>query len=136
MGRRVSIEVPGFEHDNPIPAACRVGPFLITSGVSGKEPYTGKLPDGIEAQCEQMFATVRKILEIAGGSPEDVVKMNVWMKDRSQRPHLNKGWLEMFPDPHSRPARHTFQSADLPGAMLVQCEVFAVVSNDITEIQS
>ena len=69
MGRRVSIEVPGFEHDNPIPAACRVGPFLITSGVSGKEPYTGKLPDGIEAQCEQMFATVRKILEIAGGGP-------------------------------------------------------------------
>src|SRR6266853_4525029 len=47
MGRRVSIEVPGFEHDNPIPAACRVGPFLITSGVSGKEPGTGKLPDGI-----------------------------------------------------------------------------------------
>ena len=127
MGRRVSIEVPGFEHDNPIPAACRVGPFLISSGVSGKDPYTGKLPDGIEAQCEQMFATVRKILEIAGGGPEDVVKMNVWMKDRTQRPHLNKGWLEMFPDPHSRPARHTFQSSDLPGAMLVQCEIFAVI---------
>ena len=51
-----------------------------------------------------MFATVRRILEIAGGGPGDVVKMNVWMKDRSQRPHLNKGWLDMFPDPHSRPA--------------------------------
>src|SRR5271168_4469359 len=55
MGRRVSIEVPGFEHDNPIPAACRVGPFLVSSGVSGKEPYTGKLPEGIDAQCDQMF---------------------------------------------------------------------------------
>jgi 2-iminobutanoate/2-iminopropanoate deaminase len=128
MARRVSIEVPGFEHDNPIPAACRVGPFLITSGVSGKEPYTGKMLEGIEAQCAQMFATVRQILEIAGGSPEDVVKMNVWMKDRTQRPALNKGWLEMFPDPHSRPARHTFESKDLPGQMLVQCEVIAVVS--------
>jgi 2-iminobutanoate/2-iminopropanoate deaminase len=127
MGRRVSIEVPGFGHDAPIPAACRVGPFLVTSAVSGKEPFTGKMPEGIDAQCAMMFATVRQILEIAGCSPEDVVKMNVWMKDRTQRPHLNKEWLVMFPDEHSRPARHTFAAPDLPGTMLVQCEVFAVV---------
>jgi enamine deaminase RidA (YjgF/YER057c/UK114 family) len=128
MGKRVSIEVPGFGHDAPIPAASLVGPFLVSSAVSGKEPYTSKMPEGIDAQCERMFATVRQILEIAGGTPEDVVKMNVWMKDRTQRPHLNKVWLEMFPDPHSRPARHTFEAHDLPGTMLVQCEVFAVVS--------
>jgi enamine deaminase RidA (YjgF/YER057c/UK114 family) len=128
MGRRVSIEVPGFEHDNPIPAACRVGNLLVSSGISGKEAYTGKLPDGIEAQCANMWATVRKILELAGGSPEDVVKVNVWMKDRAQRTQLNVGWLEMFPDEHSRPARHTFQAADLPGAMLVQCELTAVIA--------
>jgi 2-iminobutanoate/2-iminopropanoate deaminase len=127
MARRISIEVPGFEHDNPIPAACLVGPFLITSGVSGKEPYTGNMPEGIDAQCERMFTTVREILELAGGSPEDVVKMNVWMKDRTLRPHLNKGWLAMFPDPHSRPARHTFAAPDLPGSMLVQCEVMAII---------
>ena len=127
MGRRLSIDVPGFGHDNPIPAACKVGPFLISSGVSGKEPYTGKMLEGLEAQCAQMFATVRQILEIAGGSPEDIVKMNVWMKDRSQRDTLNVGWLEMFPDEHSRPARHTFAAPDLPGSMLVQCEVFAVL---------
>ena len=127
MGRRLSIDVPGFGHDNPIPAACKVGPFLISSGVSGKEPYTGKMLEGLEAQCAQMFATVRQILEIAGGSPEDIVKMNVWMKDRSQRDTLNVGWLEMFPDEHSRPARHTFAAPDLPVSMLVQCEVFAVL---------
>jgi 2-iminobutanoate/2-iminopropanoate deaminase len=127
VGRRLSIDVPGFGHDNPIPAACKVGPFLISSGVSGKEPYTGKMLEGLEAQCAQMFATVRQILEIAGGSPEDIVKMNVWMKDRSQRDTLNVGWLEMFPDEHSRPARHTFAAPDLPGSMLVQCEIFAVL---------
>ena len=127
MSKRVSIEVPGFEHEAPIPAACRIGPYLISSGVSGKELYTGKFPEGIDAQCEQMFATVAKILEIAGGSPADVIKMNVWMKDRTQRPHLNKSWLKMFPDEHSRPARHTFAEPDLPGAMLVQCEIFAIL---------
>lgn len=127
MSRRVSIEVPGFGHDAPIPAASRIGPFLISSAVSGKELYTGKLPDGIEAQCRQMFSTVRLVLGAAGGSPEDIVKMTVWMKDRSQRSELNKHWLEMFPDEHSRPARHTFAAPDLPGTMLIQCEVFAIL---------
>jgi 2-iminobutanoate/2-iminopropanoate deaminase len=127
MGRRISIEVPGFAHDAPIPAACRVGPFMTTSVVSGKELFTGNMPEGIEAQCERMFATVRLILEVAGATPEDVVKMTVWMKDRTQRPALNKGWLEMFPDPHSRPARHTFAAPDLPGSMLVQCEITAII---------
>ena len=127
MSRRVSIEVPGMEHDNPIPAACRVGPFLITSGVSGKEPYTLKFPEGIEAQCAQMFSTIRVILEQAGAAPADIIKINVWLQDRSLRPHVNKEWLAMFPDPHSRPARHTFNAPDLPPGMLVQCEVIAVI---------
>jgi len=127
MSRRVSIEIPGFEHDNPIPAACRVGPFLITSGVSGKEPYTGKYPESIEAQCAQMFASIREILKVAGATPEDIAKINVWIKDRALRPHVNKEWLAMFPDEHSRPARHTFPAPDLPPGMLVQCEVIAFV---------
>jgi enamine deaminase RidA (YjgF/YER057c/UK114 family) len=129
MGRRVSIEIPGFEHDNPIPAACRVGPLLITSGVSGKEPYTGKYPEGIEAQCAQMFSSIREILKVAGATPEDIAKINVWIKDRDLRPHVNKEWLAMFPDPHSRPARHTFQNPDLPPGMLVQCEVIAYIGD-------
>ena len=86
------------------------------------------MPEDIDAQCEQMFATLRQILELAGCGPEDVVKMTVWMKDRTQRPHLNKAWIAMFPDPHSRPARHTFAAPDLscaPG--LVECEVMAIV---------
>jgi 2-iminobutanoate/2-iminopropanoate deaminase len=81
----------------------------------------------LPAKCPKASTPSRQILELAGGSPEDVVKMNVWMKDRAQRPHLNKGWLEMFPDPHSRPARHTFAAPDLPGSMLVQCEVIAII---------
>ena len=129
MGKRVSIEVPGMVHDNPLPAACRLGPLLITSGVSGKEPGTGTFPEGIEAQCARMFATIRQILEVGGASPDDVVKISFWVKDRAQRPHINKEWLAMFPDPHSRPARHTFQTADLPGEMLVQCEVIAYIES-------
>ena len=127
MSNRVSIEVPGLAHDNPIPAPCRIGPFLVTSAISGKDPETGKIPAGIEAQCANVFAHIRTILQIAGATPEQVLKLTVWLKDRSNRTHVNRHWLEMFPDPHSRPARHTFAAPDLADPMLVQCEVMAVL---------
>ena len=128
MANRVSIEIPGMAHDNPLPAACRLGPLLISSGVSGKLPHTGKYPESIEEQCSQMFKAVRQILEIGGATPEHVVKINFWVKDRGLRPHINKEWLAMFPDKHSRPARHTFQTHELPGEMMVQCEVIAYIT--------
>ena len=40
-----------------------------------------------------MFANVRRVMEAAGGTPEDIVKMTVWISDRSLRPILNRiGW--------------------------------------------
>ena len=48
------------------------------------------------------------------------------MKDRTRRAALNGPWLEMFPDPQSRPARHTM-NADLDGGKLVECEFVAVL---------
>ena len=41
---------------------------------------------------------------------------------------LNEEWLKCFPDPLDRPARHTMVS-DLPGGMLMQIEIVAVITN-------
>ena len=127
MSDRISIEVPGLEHINPIPNASRVGPFLVSGGIFGKDPVTGQVPDGVDAQCAQMFANVRKVLEAGGAAPEDVIKLSVWLKDMANRPVVNKHWLQMFPDPHSRPARHTFPTPDLRDPLLVECEIMAVI---------
>jgi len=127
MSNRKSIEVPGLEHVNPIPNASRIGPFLMSGGIFGKDPSTGKVPEGVEAQCEQMFANVRKVLEAGGAAPEDVIKLSVWLKDMANRPVLNKYWLQLFPEAHSRPARHTFQTPDLRAPLLVECEIMAVI---------
>ena len=128
MNKRRSIEIEGLQHENPIPGASQIGPFLVTSGVFGKNPQTGKIPESIEEQCALMFANIRLILEDAGGHPDQIIKMTVWVKDKALRPHVNKEWLAMFHDEHSRPARHTFLNPDLPGAALVQCEVMAVIA--------
>ncbi|HEX4948512.1 MAG TPA: RidA family protein [Blastocatellia bacterium] len=128
MSRRRSIEIPGLQHENPIPVAAQIGPFLATSGVFGKDPNTGTIPPDIETQCALMFANLRLILTAAGGTPEDIIQMTVWVKDKALRPHVNREWLAMFPDEHSRPARHSLVNTDLPGAALVQCEMLAIIN--------
>jgi enamine deaminase RidA (YjgF/YER057c/UK114 family) len=101
--------------------------LLVTGGVSGSDPETGKVPDGLEDQCRFMFANVRRILAVAGGSPDDIIKMTVFMKDRAGRGAVNKEWLAMFPDEASRPARHTLAYDGLQAPVVVQCEVMALL---------
>ena len=127
MEQRRSINVPGASHVNPIPSACRRGPFVVTGAISGTDPETGKVPDELDAQCRAMFANVRRVMEAAGGGPDDIVKMTVWISDRNLRPILNKHWVEMFPDPDSRPARHTLTSTDFSPPMQIQCDIMAVL---------
>ena len=127
MEQRRSIEVPGVKHVNPIPAASRRGPFVVSGAITGANPATGQVPADLDAQCRQMFDNVRRIMAAAGGSPDDIVKMNVWIADRALRPTLNKYWVEMFPDPQSRPARHTLASGDFTAPMQIQCDILAVI---------
>jgi 2-iminobutanoate/2-iminopropanoate deaminase len=127
MNGRRSIEVAGVKHQNPIPAASRKGPFLASGAISGADPESGKVPADLDAQCRQMFDNVRRLIEAGGGTPADIIKMTVWISDRALRPTLNKYWVEMFPDPHSRPARHTVASGDLVPPMHIQCDILAVI---------
>lgn len=129
MEKRRSIEVPGVKHVNPIPAACRKGPFVTSGAISGADLASGKVPDELDAQCAAMFANVRRLIAAAGGTPDDIIKMTVWIADRALRPTLNKYWVEMFPDPHSRPARHTVASSDLVPPMQIQCDILAVIGD-------
>lgn len=128
MDKRRSIEVAGVKHVNPILSACRRGPFVASGAISGADPATGKVPEDLDAQCRQMFENVRSVIAAAGGSPEDIIKMNVWISDRKLRETMNRYWVEMFPDPHSRPARHTSSHGDFTPPMQIQCDIIAVIA--------
>ena len=123
--RRTSIHIGGFKHVNPIPNACRIGNLVMSGVILGRDA-DGKMPETLEAQCANMFAHMKATVEAAGGTTDDIIKMTVWLKDRSQRGPLNAEWLKMFPDEHSRPARHS-QLADMEGGSLVQCDFTAVI---------
>ena len=126
--KRRSIEIEGFKHDNPIPTASRIGPFVVSGGISGKDPKTGRIPDSIEEQCALVFAHIRRIIEAASGTTDDILKVTVWLKEGAHRKNVNQEWLLMFPDAESRPARHTFVNQELAGNTLLQVEFWAVLN--------
>ena len=126
--KRINIKVPGLEHMNPIPLATRVGSLLVTGAIPGKDPETGQTGTDLKNQCALMFANIPRIMEAAGGSIDDIVKLAVWLKG-NDKTHLNKEWLLMFPKHESQPARQTFQNQDLPQDYLVQCEITAVMED-------
>jgi len=127
--RRRSIEVTGVSHGAaPIPMGARVGNTLYSSGIPGIDPATGKVAADAASQARFAFDHMRSLLAGGGAGLQDVVRVTVYLKDNSAREHINAEWLECFPDPHDRPARHTLMY-DLQHGMLLQLEVIAIVDD-------
>lgn len=104
---------------------ARIDNIIYSSGIMGNDPKTGKTAATGEEQVRYAFANVEKFLTAAGVTPDDVIRMTVLLEDMDLREFVNDEWLKMFPDPHSRPARHAV-TQKLNGTMLVQLEVIAV----------
>lgn len=127
MARRKSIEVEGLNHGGtPIPQGAKVDRFVFSSAIAGIDPETGKIPEDPAKQVEMVFQNVRRFMEVAGGSPDDIGRMNVYVQDDQLRELVNQEWIKMFPDPESRPARHSTVMNLRMGA-LVQVEITAVL---------
>ncbi|QUY61273.1 Putative reactive intermediate deaminase TdcF [Gulosibacter molinativorax] len=123
---RTSIYAPGFSHENPIPAASRIGPFVFSGVLTGRDPGSGEMGEDLAAQCRNAFRHVRNVMTAAGGGPEHIIKLNVSLVDYRDRAALNEQWLEMFPDPVSRPARQVM-AAQLDRGSLIQVDLVAVL---------
>lgn len=126
MSGRVSIEIAGFAHANPVPAACRIGPFLFTGVLTGRDPVTTQMPASLEAQCANVFAHMREVVAAVDGSTDDIAKITFWVADYRDRDALNREWLRMFPDAASRPARQVM-AATLDGGALIHADLIAVL---------
>ncbi|MER5182553.1 RidA family protein [Streptomyces sp. NPDC002896] len=123
---RRSIEVEGLGHGGqPIPVASLHRGFLASGGIAGIDRKIGELTPDRNEQVRLVFENIRAVLTAAGATVDDVVKMTFFVADRALRDAVNAEWTAMFPDPGSRPARHTL-TQQLPPGMAVQCELLAV----------
>lgn len=107
MGSRRAISIEGLSHRTAIPVASRVGPLLASSVIAPFDPGTRNVPETFEAQYANIFRHVGLMLEAAGAGWQHIAKMEFWVPSQEARGALEAPWLEKFPDPDSRPARHT-----------------------------
>ena len=127
MSKRQSIAWPGFAHSNPIPNASKIGNIVMSSVIGPRDPVTGKIPDTLEAQVKNLFLQLAAAIEAAGGTPDNFLKIEFFARDQGAgRAALNGEWEKMFPDPASRPARHT-QPLPANAPALIQCAFTAVI---------
>lgn len=129
MPRRQAIYTDAFSHSNPIPAACRLGDIVMTGIINGLDPEHPDAPGTLAEQCRLMFLRVGEIMRAAGGSTDDIVKMNIQMANIADRQIVNAEWVRMFPDPATRPVRQTLH-AILDRGKLIQCDVMAILGGE------
>ncbi len=102
--------------------------IVVTGGLSGKDPVTGDMPASLDEQCRNVFQHMRAVMAAAGGSIDDIVKVEVWLLNLSDKAALNREWVAMFPDPEARPTRHAFSGAgDFDPDVKIVCNLMAVL---------
>jgi len=107
--------------------AIRTGDLVFVTAQTGRNPETGKLEEGLEAQARRMFSNVEAILNAAGCTPADIVKVTLILadiKDFKAVDQIYSAWLPAV-GITPLPARTAFAAAALPAGALVMLEVVA-----------
>lgn len=81
---------------------------------------------GLARQCAHVFSRIRMVMDAAGGTTGDILKLTIHLVDHRDRVALNAEWLAMFPDPADRPARQVL-SAQLADGALIHADLLAVL---------
>ncbi|MPZ68173.1 MAG: hypothetical protein GEU71_01415 [Actinobacteria bacterium] len=110
--------------------ATRAGDLLFVSGHVGWDLHGNVAGDGgIEDQTRQTFRNIASILESAGGSLDDVVKVTIYLTDPLDYPVMDRVRREFFPE--DAPASSAFVVKRLiPPDLSVEIEAVAVIDRN------
>ncbi len=108
----------------PYSQAIKTNGMLFASGQIPIDPATGNIVSGgIENQALQAFNNVRNLLEAAGTTMSNVVKVTVFMADMNDFATVNTIYAQYFTEPY--PARSAVAVKALPKGALIEVEVIA-----------
>jgi 2-iminobutanoate/2-iminopropanoate deaminase len=109
----------------PFNQAIRAGNLVYTSGQAGRNRETGQMGD-IREQTDWSLRNLDNILQAAGSSLNDAVKLTIFMKDGVDANVMNEEYVKHFTV--QLPARSSAFISRLKGAdMLIEIEAVAMV---------
>lgn len=107
--------------------AVQVDSTVYLSGQIGLDPTTMQMVEGIEAQVHRVFQNLRAVADAAGGSLDDVVKLNIFLTDLGHFAKVNEIMASYFRQPY--PARAAVGVASLPRGALVEADGVLVLQD-------
>ncbi|HKF78730.1 MAG TPA: RidA family protein [Candidatus Dormibacteraeota bacterium] len=107
--------------------AVLAGDTLYVSGLVATDAGGDVVGVGdVVEQTRQILSNLRRVLEAAGGGPQDVVKVTIFMRDVAQRPLINPLRQEFFGS--HRPASTLVEVSRLVrDELLLEIEAVAVL---------
>ncbi len=120
-------------HTDNAPAA--IGPYSQAVKVDNTVYLSGQIPlipesmelvtGDINAQIRRVFDNLGAVCQAAGGSLNDIAKLNIFLTDLSHFPTVNEIMGEYFSEPY--PARAAIGVASLPKGAEVEMDAIMVV---------
>ncbi len=104
--------------------AIITGNTVYISGQVPIDPSTGKLVKGdIKVQTIRVIENIKAIVEAAGGALEDIVKVSVYLSDKSLYPGFNEVYSRYFDK--NLPARTTVEACPPKEGILIEMDAIA-----------
>ncbi|CAL1695696.1 unnamed protein product [Somion occarium] len=116
-----SSENPTYPHI--LSHATKVPGLIFLSGQTPVDSQGQLVSGGIKEHTEQCIKNLGNVLKAAGSSWEQVVKVNVYLKNMDDFASMNEVYEKLLPTP--KPARTCIQAAKLPNDVDVEIEAIA-----------
>ncbi len=92
---------------------AKVGQFISIGGTAGVDPTTGQLAGtDVYSQTKQILQSFRVMLQSVGSDLDQVIHLNVFLKNMQDFDEMNRAYIEMMGD--HRPARTVIGVNELP----------------------
>lgn len=105
----------------PFSAGVRRDGFTFLSGQVAQDPATGQLVDGdAAAQAEQLLTNLASVVEAAGKTLDDVIRVGVYLTDMTDFAAVNSVYAKFFTAPY--PARTAIAVTALPLGAAVEMD--------------
>jgi len=120
-----AIDVPGLPEPGQFSHVVKKGNFVFISGqTAGQDAREGNLDP--MTQAESCFEYLKRAIEAAGGTMDDIVKVNIFLTDGSQFPAIKELRPKYFNKPY--PAATTvIVSSMVSRALILEIEATAIL---------
>ena len=105
----------------------KVGDLVFTGGSIPRDPQTLEIPVDFQEQCTLVFENLEGVLQAAGTSLRNAVKVTIYLTDMGNWESMN-GIYRKYIDEDAPPARTTVQVAGLNNNYKVEVEAVALAS--------